>query len=51
MRRYCPVAQSVERQTVNLDVVGSNPTGAAKVEFVGVTRDLKLNQPPEVPVM
>ena len=27
---YCPVAQSVERQTVNLDVVGSSPTGAAK---------------------
>lgn len=49
--KYCPVAQSVERQTVNLDVVGSSPTGAAKVEFVGVTRDLKLNQPPEVPVM
>ena len=27
--KYCPVAQSVERQTVNLDVVGSSPTGAA----------------------
>lgn len=41
---YCPVAQSVEHRTVNPSVVGSSPTGAAKVKFVGVTRDLKLNQ-------
>lgn len=32
-RRYCPVAQSVERAAVNRNVVGSSPTGAAR-EFV-----------------
>ena len=51
MRRYAPIAQLVEQRTVNPCVAGSSPAGGAKVEFVGVTRDLKLNQPPEVPVM
>ena len=30
----CPIAQLVERRTVNSDVPGSRPGGAAKLEMV-----------------
>ena len=40
--KYCPVAQSVERQTVNLDVVGSSPTGAASRKAFVVVRVFSL---------
>ena len=30
---YSPIAQSVERVTVNHDVVGSSPTGGAKLIY------------------
>ena len=31
--RYSPLAQSVERRTVNPQVVGSSPTGGAKKKY------------------
>ena len=31
-RKYCPVAQLVEHAAVNRAVVGSSPTGGAKVD-------------------
>lgn len=34
--KYCPVAQSVEQQTVNLLVLGSSPSGAAIPRTAGL---------------